>query len=180
MTRQDPLLNQSISQIFPNKKIKFKIGTKKDILNFLNSNLSENNSPDKDDKKNKLQKEEMSSLLSTLKDEQVDVSEDEVDDSSNAISESDNTIVRLVNKILIDAYERGVSDIHVEPGIGKDNIMIRFRKDGSCAVYEEIPYIYKQALISRIKIMSKLDISERRMPQDGKIKNEIRAKINRI
>ena len=167
---QDPLLNQSISQIFPNKKIKFKIGTKKDILNFLNSNLSENNSPDKDDKKNKPQEEEMSSLLSTLKDEQVDISEEEADDSSNAISESDNTIVRLVNKILIDAYERGVSDIHVEPGIGKDNIMIRFRKDGSCAVYEEIPYIYKQALISRIKIMSKLDISERRMPQDGKIK----------
>jgi type II secretory ATPase GspE/PulE/Tfp pilus assembly ATPase PilB-like protein/transcriptional regulator with GAF, ATPase, and Fis domain len=167
----DPLLNQSISQIFSKKIIKFKIGTKEDIISFLNSNFGENNSSVKEDKNNNLQEEEMSSLLSTLKDERLDFSsEEEVDDSSNAISESDNTIVRLVNKILIDAYERGVSDIHIEPGVGKDNIMIRFRKDGSCAVYEEIPYIYKQALISRIKIMSKLDIAERRMPQDGKIK----------
>jgi type II secretory ATPase GspE/PulE/Tfp pilus assembly ATPase PilB-like protein/GAF domain-containing protein len=168
---QDPLLNQSVSQIFPKKKIKFKIGTKEDIISFLNSNFGENNYLDKEDKKNNLQEEEMSSLLSTLKDEQLDIThEEETDDSSDAISESDNTIVRLVNKILIDAYERGVSDIHVEPGTGKDNIVIRFRKDGSCTAYEEIPYIYKQALISRIKIMSKLDISERRMPQDGKIK----------
>jgi type II secretory ATPase GspE/PulE/Tfp pilus assembly ATPase PilB-like protein/transcriptional regulator with GAF, ATPase, and Fis domain len=168
---QDPLLDQSVSQIFPKKKIKFKIGTKEDIVSFLNSNFGENNSPIKEGKNNILHEEEMSSLLSTLKDERLDISgEEEDDESSNAISESDNTIVRLVNKILIDAYEKGVSDIHVEPGIGKDNIMIRFRKDGSCAVYEEIPYVYKQALISRIKIMSKLDISERRMPQDGKIK----------
>lgn len=167
---QDPLLNQSISQIFSKKKIKFKIGTKEDIISFLNSNFSENNSPVKENKNNIVYEEEMSSLLSTLEDERLDISAEEDDESSNAISESDNTIVRLVNKILIDAYEKGVSDIHVEPGIGKDNVMIRFRKDGSCAVYEEIPYVYKQALISRIKIMSKLDISERRMPQDGKIK----------
>ena len=114
----------------------------------------------------------MSSLLSALRDEQgeLDVDSADEDDGSNAISETDSTIVRLVNKILIDAYERGVSDIHIEPGIGKDNVLVRFRKDGTCEIYEEIPFIYKQAMISRIKIMSKLDIAERRIPQDGKIK----------
>ena len=157
---------QNIRQIFPKKEIEFKIGLKIDIIDFLNSSLGEDLSTTGES-----QTEELSSLLSALKDEQgeLEVDQDE-DDGSNAISETDSTIVRLVNKVLIDAYDQGVSDIHIEPGIGKDNIMVRFRKDGTCNIYEEIPSIYKQALISRIKIMSKLDIAERRLPQDGKIK----------
>ena len=162
----NPDRNQNIRQIFPKKEIKYKIGLKIDIIDFLNSSLGEDLSAGPEP-----QTEELSSLLSALKDEQgeIEVDQDE-DDGSNAISETDSTIVRLVNKILIDAYDRGVSDIHIEPGIGKDSVMVRFRKDGTCTIYEEIPSIYKQALISRIKIMSKLDIAERRMPQDGKIK----------
>jgi GAF domain-containing protein len=166
----DPLnhdRNQNIRQIFHKKEIEYKIGLKVDILDFLNSSLGEDFSAEPDD----IQMEGMSSLLNALKDEQsdTDVVQDE-DDGANAISETDSTIVRLVNKVLIDAYERGVSDIHIEPGIGKESVMVRYRKDGTCTIYEEIPSIYKQAVISRIKIMSKLDIAERRMPQDGKIK----------
>jgi len=82
---------------------------------------------------------------------------------------ADNVVVKLLNKIIIDAHAQGVSDIHVEPSPGKEKVRVRYRKDGSLIVYHELPAQYKNALISRIKILSKLDISERRRPQDGKI-----------
>jgi type II secretory ATPase GspE/PulE/Tfp pilus assembly ATPase PilB-like protein/putative methionine-R-sulfoxide reductase with GAF domain len=88
----------------------------------------------------------------------------------NLIGDNDNSLVRLTNKILTDATDTGASDIHIEPGIGNQPIKIRFRKDGRCFVYQEIPASYKRSIISRIKIMAKLDIAERRFPQDGKIK----------
>lgn len=118
--------------------------------------------------------EAMSSLLESLETEKS--IEDAILESAqqeqelSAISETDNTIVRLANKILIDAYEQGVSDIHIEPGVGKKPIKVRFRKDGVCRVYQEIPYLYKQAMISHLKIMARMDIAEKRLPQDGKIK----------
>jgi type II secretory ATPase GspE/PulE/Tfp pilus assembly ATPase PilB-like protein len=164
----NPDRNQNIRQIFPKKEIEYKIGLKIDIIDFLNSSLGMDLSSVDGDQP---QIEEMSGLLSALKEEQGDVeTEQDEDDGSNAISETDSTIVRLVNKVLIDAYDQGVSDIHIEPGIGKETVRVRYRKDGTCTIYEEIPSIYKQAMISRIKIMSKLDIAERRLPQDGKIK----------
>jgi type II secretory ATPase GspE/PulE/Tfp pilus assembly ATPase PilB-like protein len=82
---------------------------------------------------------------------------------------SDNTLVRLINKIIVEAYEQGTSDIHIESNPGQGNIRIRFRKDGELEDYLELPPTYRSALISRIKIMSDLDISEHRQPQDGKI-----------
>ena len=78
--------------------------------------------------------------------------------------------VKLVNKIILDAYHQGASDIHVEPRPGKEKTQIRIRKDGSLVPYIEIPASYRNALVTRIKIMCDLDISERRKPQDGKIK----------
>ncbi len=101
---------------------------------------------------------------------------DDEEEEDSAISDNDSTIVRLVNKVITDAYASGVSDIHVEPGIGKENLLVRFRKDGACRQYEEIPHLYKQAFVSRLKIMSKLDIAEKRLPQDGKIKMKYGAK----
>ncbi len=164
----NPDRNQNIRQIFPKKEIEYKTGLKIDIIDFLNSSLGMDLSATDGEQP---QIEEMSGLLSALKEEQGDVeTEQDEDDGSNAISETDSTIVRLVNKVLIDAYDQGVSDIHIEPGIGKETVRVRYRKDGTCTIYEEIPSIYKQAMISRIKIMSKLDIAERRLPQDGKIK----------
>jgi type II secretory ATPase GspE/PulE/Tfp pilus assembly ATPase PilB-like protein len=98
------------------------------------------------------------------------------DDEDNALSEADlsaaaeNELVKLVNKVIIDAYRQGASDIHIEPRPGKEKTMIRFRKDGSLEPYIEVPASYRNALSARIKIMCDLDISERRKPQDGKIK----------
>jgi type II secretory ATPase GspE/PulE/Tfp pilus assembly ATPase PilB-like protein/GAF domain-containing protein len=98
------------------------------------------------------------------------------DEEGMEISEADlsaaaeNELVKLVNKIIVDAYRQGASDIHIEPRPGKEKTNIRFRKDGSLEPYIEIPSSYRNALTARIKIMCDLDISERRKPQDGKIK----------
>jgi len=102
----------------------------------------------------------------------MDSDDDEnVDSAVTDISAaSDNELVKLVNKIIVDAYKQGASDIHIEPRPGKDKTLIRFRKDGSLENYIEIPASYRNALSARIKIMCDLDISERRKPQDGKIK----------
>ncbi|ADL54705.1 GspE/PulE family protein [Gallionella capsiferriformans] len=85
------------------------------------------------------------------------------------VAETDNTLVGLVNKMMLDAYDQGVSDIHIETYPDKRNTQVRFRRDGVISKYFEFPPAFKKALISRIKIMAKLDISERRRPQDGKI-----------
>ncbi len=85
------------------------------------------------------------------------------------IAETDNTLVGLVNKMILDAHHQGASDIHIETYPGKRNTIVRFRKDGVISKYFEFPHSFKSALVSRIKIMAKLDISERRRPQDGKI-----------
>ncbi len=83
---------------------------------------------------------------------------------------ADNELVKLVNKIIVDAYKMGASDIHVEPQPGKGKTQIRLRKDGSLLNYIEVPSTYRNALVTRLKIMCDLDISEKRKPQDGKIK----------
>lgn len=85
------------------------------------------------------------------------------------VPESDSALVRLVNKIIMDGYRQGASDIHVEAMPGKKNTIIRFRKDGTLTDYLKIPPNFRNALVSRIKVMAQLDISDRRKPQDGKI-----------
>lgn len=82
---------------------------------------------------------------------------------------ADNELVKLVNKIIVEAHKLGASDIHIEPAPGKGKTQIRLRKDGSLINYIEVPATYRNALITRIKIMCNLDISEKRKPQDGKI-----------
>ncbi len=105
-------------------------------------------------------------ILSTMGDEDEEYGQTGEDVSAA----SDNELVKLVNKIIIDAYNQGASDIHIEPYPEKGKTEVRFRKDGSLLNYIEIPPSYRNSLIARIKIMCDLDISERRKPQDGKIK----------
>ncbi|TMH30093.1 MAG: pilus assembly protein PilB [Betaproteobacteria bacterium] len=90
-------------------------------------------------------------------------------DDDKPIEQSDNSLVRLINNMIIEAHKDGVSDIHIESYPGREKIRIRFRKDGLLTTYLELPPNYRNALISRIKIMCELDISERRKPQDGKV-----------
>jgi type II secretory ATPase GspE/PulE/Tfp pilus assembly ATPase PilB-like protein/GAF domain-containing protein len=105
-------------------------------------------------------------ILGSL-DEEVEVAEGAEDVASAA---NDNEVVKLVNKIIIDAYQQGASDIHIEPYPGKAKTEIRFRKDGELVPYISVPGSYRNAIAARLKIMCDLDISERRKPQDGKIK----------
>ena len=104
-------------------------------------------------------------LISNMSEEEPEYSV--ADDVSAA---ADNELVKLVNKIIIDAYRQGASDIHIEPRPGKEKTLIRFRKDGTLVPYLQVPASYRNPLVTRIKIMCDLDIAERRRPQDGKIK----------
>jgi type II secretory ATPase GspE/PulE/Tfp pilus assembly ATPase PilB-like protein len=116
----------------------------------------------------KLTSEDLSSIGDLLGNLDEEVEEESGDDDFSAAA--DNELVKLVNKVIIDAYNQGASDIHIEPRPGKQKTKIRFRKDGSLISYIEVPSNYRPALIARLKIMCDLDISERRKPQDGKIK----------
>jgi len=160
---------RSIKMTFPKREIQFKIGLKADIVDYLVGTPAEEDDHDEDI--HPVETENISALLESLVSEkEATVIDAEEEEEESAFSERDSSIVRLVNKIITDAYDRGISDIHVEPGVGKEEMLVRYRREGECEVAQKIPNIYKQAFISRIKIMSKLDIAERRMPQDGKIK----------
>lgn len=113
-------------------------------------------------------------IVSTIDELEEDIANDDFNDSFSFQSSedsdvADNVIVKIMNKIIIDAHQQDVSDIHIEPNPGKQKIVVRFRKDGTLYIYHKFPGQYRNALISRIKIMARLDISEKRKPQDGKI-----------
>jgi type II secretory ATPase GspE/PulE/Tfp pilus assembly ATPase PilB-like protein len=82
---------------------------------------------------------------------------------------SDSALVGLVNRIIVDAVGQKASDIHIEANLGPKPTRVRFRKDGNLVDYIDLPAQFRNAVVSRIKIMSQLDITERRKPQDGKI-----------
>ncbi len=86
-------------------------------------------------------------------------------------SASDAPIIKLVNGILIKAVQEGVSDIHIEPF--EKNMQVRYRKDGSLFKSMNLPLTIKNALVARMKILADLNITERRVPQDGRIKMRI-------
>jgi type II secretory ATPase GspE/PulE/Tfp pilus assembly ATPase PilB-like protein len=87
-----------------------------------------------------------------------------------AYDEASGKIVKLVDQVIIAAYRKNSSDIHIEPSSITKSTTIRFRLDGVCQEYMKVPNSMVRGIISRIKIMSNLDIAERRLPQDGKIK----------
>ncbi|HEV7892592.1 MAG TPA: ATPase, T2SS/T4P/T4SS family, partial [Pyrinomonadaceae bacterium] len=98
--------------------------------------------------------------------------DDEIDLSNLTRMSEDAPVVRLVNVLLADALHRGASDIHIEPY--EKEMRIRFRIDGVLYDVMHPPLRLRDALISRIKIMSKLDIAEKRLPQDGRIKIKLK------
>jgi type IV pilus assembly protein PilB len=99
---------------------------------------------------------------------------DHSDEPDDDISGEDAPIVKLVNGILIRAIKSGVSDIHIEPY--EKTFYVRFRVDGVLHKVMSLPLKVKNAIVSRIKIMSRLDIAERRLPQSGRIKLKITKK----
>jgi type II secretory ATPase GspE/PulE/Tfp pilus assembly ATPase PilB-like protein/GAF domain-containing protein len=110
------------------------------------------------------------SIDELLADMDVGAIDDGSNDDSLESAAADNELVKFVNKVILDAYHQKASDIHIEPMPGKLKTGIRFRVDGSLQPYIEVPAHFRQAMVTRLKIMCDLDISERRKPQDGKIK----------
>ena len=110
-------------------------------------------------------------VMADFDDAGIEVIEGEADDM-NVVdlekSAEEAPVVKLVNLILLDAIKKGASDIHVEPY--EKDFRVRFRIDGVLYEVMKPPMKLKNAIISRLKIMSELDISERRLPQDGRIK----------
>src|SRR5687767_8679368 len=149
------------SNVFPKARILYKVATQKDFKETVNQFYGAETGPAGGDLGN------VEDLLGAMGDDAGEVLESSTDEVSAA---ADNELVKLVNKVIVDAYNQGASDIHIEPYPGKAKTVIRFRKDGSLGPYIEVPASYRAAIAARIKIMCDLDISEKRKPQDGKIK----------
>ncbi|NPB09910.1 MAG: Flp pilus assembly complex ATPase component [Thermodesulfobacteria bacterium] len=105
---------------------------------------------------------------------ELEVVSEESDEDISEEELADSVVVQLANHILEEAYRRGASDIHIESFPGKRGAQVRLRIDGECHLFRKIPFNYKRALVSRYKIMANLDIAEKRLPQDGKIKFKMR------
>ncbi len=114
--------------------------------------------------------------------EQKDDPEEAVPDSAYAFEDmehlkdlaSEAPVIKKVNQVLTSAVEESASDIHIEPF--EDRLMIRFRRDGLLHEHTTLPAYMQQAITTRLKIMARLDIAERRVPQDGRIKTKIAGK----
>lgn len=89
------------------------------------------------------------------------------------IDERDSDIVRLANRVIAEAYRLGASDVHIEPYSDRKDTVVRFRVDGTCFTHMKIAAAYRRPVVSRLKIMSNLDIAECRKPQDGKIRHNV-------
>ena len=102
--------------------------------------------------------------------EHLNVEENTQDEEEeNMVSESDSETIQLANRILIDAFRQGASDIHLEPGPSKSPLGIRYRIDGICKSIQMLPSQFAKPLIARIKILASLDVAEHRKAQSGKI-----------
>jgi len=145
-----------VNNIFPKSKVIYRVCTNRDFAATLDAFFG----ADAGDSSS------IGDLLSGMDED----SDEEGGGSDEASLAADNELVKLVNKIIIDAYNQGASDIHIEPYPGKGKTEIRFRKDGSLQPYISVPASYRAAIAARLKIMCDLDISEKRKPQDGKIK----------
>jgi len=147
-----------IKRYLGSSKIRLIGALSEDILKFLQSVTTSDGKP----------AVKIDDLVSEL---DLDIQQEtETEETEEGIDESDNTIIKLANQIIRDAYTMGASDIHVEPYQGKQSTIVRYRIDGECRKALEIPASYRRALASRLKIMARLDIAERRLPQSGKIK----------
>jgi type IV pilus assembly protein PilB len=107
-------------------------------------------------------------LVTDSIDKSVDRSVDRSMDKSIDVSSDDAPIVRLVNRIISEAVRMRASDIHVEPFA--DRVRLRYRIDGVCMERDNLPKRMQPALLSRLKLMAGVNIAERRVPQDGRIK----------
>ena len=113
-------------------------------------------------------------IIQDVEDSNLEVVQDNADDDNADYGVMEAPLVRLVNKVLTDAVKVRASDIHIETY--EKTVRVRYRLDGTLMEQTTLPYKLKGAVVSRIKIMANLDIAERRLPQDGRIKIHVGMK----
>ncbi|HEX7706913.1 MAG TPA: ATPase, T2SS/T4P/T4SS family [Thermoanaerobaculia bacterium] len=144
-------------------RYEFQVGMKHEILDYVTRSYGEKAAAEGSTEA------DWAKILDSLGEgEKVEI--EDMPNSEPEIDETDTGIVKLVNQLIIEAASRGASDIHVEPDGPRNPCGVRLRIDGDCQKFMEIPGPHRNAVIQRLKIMSKLDISEKRKPQDGKIR----------
>jgi type II secretion system protein E len=155
----DYLILDTIKKLYPAKKVIFYLSRKEKIKQWINEYFYQ---------------EERSA--------QEDDSDDEISESAYAFEDlehlrdlaSEAPVIKKVNQLLTSAVEERASDIHIEPF--EDRLVVRFRQDGLLQEHMILPTYMQQAVSTRLKIMARLDIAERRVPQDGRIKTKIAGK----
>ncbi len=153
----------NIKTLMRTTKINFSVAIREDIQQFVRNFFDQDR-----------QLSEAESVEEALDDfdliPDISFEEEEEDTEVEEADEASSQVVRLVDQTIIAAYRKNASDIHIEPSPVTKATGIRFRLDGVCQEYMKVPNSIVRGLISRIKIMSNLDIAEKRLPQDGKIK----------
>jgi type IV pilus assembly protein PilB len=121
--------------------------------------------------------QQLQSLLKDMEEsgEEVEVVEEQEDEAATQAQIDDAPVVKLINGLLTDAVKRGASDIHIEPF--EHEIRVRYRIDGALLEIMKPPLKMKAALTSRVKILSQLNIAERRVPQDGRLKLKMGTRV---
>jgi type II secretory ATPase GspE/PulE/Tfp pilus assembly ATPase PilB-like protein len=150
-----------IRALMGNQKISISVAIKEDVEKYIQHFF--------DPRVEKTAEASVENIDQILPDVSFEEEEDLQDDRSG-LDESSSQIVKFVDQILVTAFRNNASDIHIEPSPLTRKTTIRFRTDGVCHEYVQVPNAMAPAIISRLKIMAELDIAEKRLPQDGKIK----------
>jgi type II secretory ATPase GspE/PulE/Tfp pilus assembly ATPase PilB-like protein/tetratricopeptide (TPR) repeat protein len=157
---QDLQKTDYVKALMNHQAINFSVGIKEDIEKYINHFF--------DPKAGKASED----ILENLDDIIPDIAfeeEEEIEEDATGMDESSSQVVKFVDQVLVTAFRNKASDIHVEPSVISRKTTIRFRTDGVCHEYIQVPNAMAPAIVSRLKILADLDIAERRRPQDGKI-----------
>ena len=159
----DPLAFEAIDML--------RFFTQKDVRQVLitPTQIEKYFEPYKEETEEETGDETFNQLINSIQDIEPDIEENE-DDTFYTPTENDPGVVKVINYIIFESYKRGASDIHIEPAGRNKDIKVRIRIDGKCETMWKLPATVRAQIVSRIKIMSNLDISEKRKPQDGKIR----------
>jgi type II secretory ATPase GspE/PulE/Tfp pilus assembly ATPase PilB-like protein len=150
-----------IKSLLKTGKINFSVAIREDIQKYIKYFFDAKNSPVETPAEEPAEEEELTA---------IEWEEEEEENDGEEVDEASGKVVRLVDQIIIAAFRKNASDIHIEPSSITKTTTIRFRLDGLCQEYKRVPNSMVRGIVSRVKIMAKLDIAERRKPQDGKIK----------
>ncbi|THB80482.1 MAG: type II/IV secretion system protein [Desulfobacteraceae bacterium] len=162
---------EDIRKIYIGFKLKFYIAVREHILEYIDLQYRKTSTPAMED--DPAVEEDVADFMEDISGEfDVDIDDD---DEGEDVALVDSKVIQFVNKMIVDAHRKKASDIHIEPSTHTKNTDIRFRIDGICQPYIKIPNTFSRPVISRIKIMAKMDITERRLPMDGKFKFKTRS-----